>query len=202
MEIIDLPEPSFKGTVSVEEAIYKRRSYREFLPQALSLKEISQLLWATGGANVDAVTGPTRTYPSAGGIYPLEIYLVAGNVAQLPAGVYKYNWRTHQLIAIKKGDVRKELARACLGQIFISKAPATIVLAAVFEKTTVVYGERGYIRYIPMDAGHAAENLYLQATAMGLGTVAVGAFYDEEVKRVLEIKEHPIYILPVGRIKR
>ncbi len=202
-EEITLPKPKTSGGISVEEAIAGRRSVRKFTNDALTLGEVSQILWASGGATVDGVTGPTRAYPSAGALYPLEIYLVAGSVKDLEPGVYKYDWRRHTLASIKKGDVRSGLAGASLGQGMIQEAPITIVVTVFPEKVKSRYGERGVTRYVSMDAGHLGQNVHLEAESMGLGTVMVGAFMDEDVKKVLGVEdETPIYIMPVGRPER
>jgi len=190
-----LPKPNLKGTVSVEEAIARRRSIRRFKKRPLTIKQISQLLWACQG-----ITDPInklRAAPSAGATYPFETYVVVGDVEGLEDGVYHYEPETHSITLVRSGDLRRLLAIACLRQMFIEEAPATIVLAAVFERTKRYYGERAY-RYISMEAGHIGENLHLQCVAMGLGTVMVGAFYDNDVKTVLGIDEHPLYVMPVG----
>jgi len=198
--VIDLPAPKSKGNVSVEEALNRRHSVREYMDKPLELFKVSQLLWACGGRRLDAVTGATRTYPSAGGCYPLEIYLVAGRVTDLDPGVYRYDHKKHRLEIVMEGDIRVMLARAALGQKFIAGAPASIVITAVYKRTVRVYGDRGYFRYVPMDAGHAAQNIYLESVALGLGTVAVGAFIDSKVLAVMGIEgdEIPLYIFPFG----
>jgi SagB-type dehydrogenase family enzyme len=200
---IKLPPPEYKGRVSVEEAIFRRRSVRSFRAEPLTIKEVSQLLWAAGGKNIDGVTGATRTYPSAGGIYPLEIYLVCGDVEGLPSGIYRYRWRDHSISLVKSGDFRRSLTRAALGQRMIAQAPASFVFTALYSRTVMAYGKRGRVRYVPMDVGGAGENLHLQAVALGLGTVIIGAFRDRSVKKILEIEdEEPLYIMPVGRPRR
>ncbi|MCK4852066.1 MAG: SagB/ThcOx family dehydrogenase [Candidatus Omnitrophica bacterium] len=201
-DMIKLPEPEFKGDVSVEKAIHDRRSVRDFSGIPLSMQEVSQLLWAAGGVTVDGVTGPTRAHPSAGAVYPLEIYLVAGNVTGLDAGIYRYGWRDNFLVPVRKGDFRPDLANAALRQRMIAYAPASIVVTMSAGRVTGAYGRRGLERYAPMDAGHLGQNVHLQAGSMGLGTVMVGAFRDDEVWKVLGIKskgEIPVYIMPVGR---
>jgi len=199
VETVKLPKPRHKGDVSVEQAIYERKSIRRFSGEPLTLKEVSQLLWAAGGTTVDGVTGPTRAFPSAGAVYPLEIYLVAGNVTGLPSGVYHYDWKKHSLALIKKGDLRADLSKAAYSQRMVQTAPASIVVAAVHDKTSRRYGERGAVRYVSMDTGHLGQNVHLQAQSMGLGTVMVGAFMDKKVLDVIDAKnELPVYIMPVG----
>lgn len=196
---VSLPAPSLRGEVSLEEAIRSRRSVRSFSPRSLTLSEVSQLLWAAGGKTVDGVTGPTRSCPSAGGIYPLEIFLAAGKVEGLPSGVYRYQWQMHTLQLLRVGDPRPALARAALGQASLRQASATIVIAGDSSKVGARYGERGETRYISMDAGHSGQNVSLQARALGLGSVIVGAFRNEAVKAVLGVdRETPLYLIPVG----
>ena len=194
---VKLPFPRKTGSVSVEEALAKRRSKRDFKKESLPLSSLSQLLWAAQGVNDEL--GNKRTAPSAGSTYPLETYAVIGAVEGLTLGVYHYNPGKHMLTLTRIGDVRGELAQAALNQGWIRDAPASIVFTADYSRTTGHYGDRG-IRYVDMEAGHAAQNVYLQAAALGLGTVVVGAFEDEEVLKVLDSgpKEAPLYILPVG----
>ncbi|MEM3957269.1 MAG: SagB/ThcOx family dehydrogenase [Thermoproteota archaeon] len=192
-----LPEPRYESEVSVEEALLKRRSVREYARSSLTLQEVSQLLWAAQG-----VTDPQglRTAPSAGALYPLEVYLIVGEVESLAPGVYKYVPDGHEIIRVLDGDKRVSLAEAALGQAWVRNAAIDIVIASVYERTTRKYGERG-IRYVHLEAGHAAQNICLQAVALNLGVVTVGAFYDDQVKTVLSLPggEQPLYIIPVGR---
>ena len=196
-EVINLPEPQYDSDVSIEQSFLNRRSIRSYTGEPLTLREVSQLLWAAQG-----ITDPRgfRTAPSAGALYPLEVYLVAGDVEDLTSGVYRYEPDGHQLARIIDGDKRAELADAALAQPCVKEGAISIVFAAVYERTTVKYGERG-IRYVHMEAGHAGQNLCLQATAMGLGVVTVGAFHDEQVSKLLNLPqdEKPLYIIPVGR---
>lgn len=186
--------------MSVEEAIYKRKSIRYYKKLPLTTEEVSQLLWAAAGVTIDSITGATRCYPSAGASYPLEVYLIAGDVKGLKPGIYHYKYSIHALKLLKKGDYRKQLTRAASGQRMVSNAPISLVFTALYSKTVSRYGERGRFRYIPMDLGHAGQNVYLQAEALGLGTVVIGAFKDEAVKKILNLtNEHPLYIMPVGK---
>jgi SagB-type dehydrogenase family enzyme len=193
---IPLPAAASGGEMPVEEALEQRRSIREFSRDGLELEDVSQLLWAAQG-----VTGRRgyRAAPSAGALYPLEIYVVAGDVAGLSPGVYRYRPEKHDLVLITDGDRRKPLASAALDQGWVRRAPAVLVIAAVYERTMAKYGERGR-RYVHMEVGHAAQNVYLQATARGLGTVMVGAFDDDEVREVLGLPadHEPLGIMPVG----
>ncbi len=197
---IRLPSPKHKGELSVEEAIFRRRSIRRYKDEPLTLEEVSQILWAAGGKTIDGITGATRAYPSAGGIYPLEIYLVAGSVEGLTSGIYHYRWREHSIDLVKEGDFCQNLTRAALGQRMIANAPVSIVFTAIYSRTTGRYGRRGETRYVPMDIGGAGQNVHLQAEALGLGTVIIGAFRNGAVKEALGVKdETPLYIMPVGK---
>ena len=202
LQEVELPTPRYKGKFSVEEAIFQRRSRRKYKKEAITLKEISQILWAAAGSTVDVVTGATRTVPSAGACYPIETYLIVGKVKELATGIYHYNWQKHSLTLIVKGDVREELAKAALGQKMIKEAPVSLVFTIFYPRTTRRYGERG-VRYAHIDTGCVIQNVYLQAEALNLGTVCIGAFFDEKVKNILGIKdEQPLCIMPLGKIKR
>lgn len=194
---IGLPDPVYHGSMTVEGALLARQSVRKFKDASLTIAEASQLLWAAQGVTRN---GKYRTCPSAGALYPLETYLVAGNVDALSPGLYRYRPAGHQLIRLGTIDIRRRLAEAALGQSMIANAPATIALCAVYERITRKYGERG-IRYTFMEAGHAAQNIHLQAVSLNLGTIVVGAFQDGHVKEALNLgaEEEPLYLMPVGR---
>lgn len=196
-KMFKLPEPQYTGKLSIEETLLKRRSVRDYKDDHVTLAEVSQLLWAAQGITAP---GGFRTAPSAGALYPLEIYVVAGNVDDLPDGVYKYKPHRHELVRILEGDKRAELCSAALGQSCIKDGSAVIVFSAIYERTTGKYGERG-VRYAHIETGHAVQNVYLQAVSLNLGTVVVGAFYDSEVKRVInmERREQPLCLMPVGK---
>ncbi|AEA12740.1 nitroreductase [Thermoproteus uzoniensis 768-20] len=205
---IFLPIPSLSGAMSVEEALSRRRSVRKYLKSPITLSELSQILWAAYG--ISETKWGLRTAPSAGAIYPLNVYVVVGeggvlgDGGALGAGVYRYLPHRHSIILLKGGDVRRGLYEAALRQIWVLEAPVSLVVTAQYEKTARVYGERGRVRYVHMDLGHLGQNVYLQATALGLGTVAVGAFDDDGVREVLGLPdgETPLYIMPVGRVAR
>lgn len=195
--VIKLPEPKLDSQISIEEALRKRRSVRDYRLEPLALDELSQLLWAAQG-----ITAPEglRTAPSAGALYPLELYVVAGDVTDLTNGVYKYKPQGHELIKIRQGDKRVELSRAALGQEWVENGALSLVFSGVYERTTGKYGERG-VQYVHIEVGHAAQNVYLQAVSLNLGTVVVGAFHEDQVREILNMseEEHPLLILPVGK---
>lgn len=196
-EAIRLPEPRHDSATSVEKALLQRRSIRNYAAKSLNLAEVSQLLWAAQGIT-DRNEG-LRTAPSAGALYPLEVYVAAGNVQGLAPGLYRYRPAAHDLQKTADGDLRQALGSATPGQDCVEEGAAVFVISAVFERTARKYGERAG-RYVHMEVGHAAQNLYLQATALNLGTVVVGAFRDEAVKRVMNLpaEEEPLYLIPVG----
>ena len=195
-----LPSPRYHGETSVEQALKSRKTVRQYKEEAIELEELAQLLWASGGGGFDGVTRATRTYPSAGGLYPIGVYVVAGRVVDLEPGIYEYLWQDHALKPVKRGDFRRSLAQAALLQGFIAQAPVIIVLSADYRRTKRKYGQRGSERYVPLDAGHASQNLHLQAVALHLATATVGAFSDSGVKRILGLDgEEPLLIIPVGR---
>jgi SagB-type dehydrogenase family enzyme len=195
---ITLPEPRHDSDTSLEEALLERRSIRDYSEKGLALQEVAQLLWSAQG-----VTDPAgkRAAPSAGALYPLEVYAVIGNVEGVSPGVYKYRPEPHELVKVLDGDQRGALSRAALDQESVSQGAIDIVITAIYARTTGKYGERG-IRYVHMEAGHAAQNVCLQAVALDLGAVTIGAFYDDDVKEALRLPEdeEPLYIMPVGRV--
>ena len=192
--IVTLPKPNLDGSMSLERAVAARRSRRSFLSKALTLEQIGQLAWAAQGQDVSS---RYRTVPSAGATYPLELFVVTEE------GLFHYLLAKHALEKLTDQDLRSALAAAAWGQEFIEAAPLTLVFAAQFSRTTGRYGQRG-IRYVYMEAGHAAQNVHLQAEALGLGSVAVGAFDDASVSKVLSLPEHlePIYMVVVGYPRR
>jgi len=198
-EPMTLPKLRYESVTSIEQALLKRRSVREFRGMPLPLDDLGQLLWAAQGTTDRA---GFRTSPSAGALYPLEVYAVAGNIQGLPAGLYHYIPRGHALQRLADWDKRQALARAAYDQPSIAEAPAILALCAIYERVTGKYGDRG-LRYVHMEAGHAAQNIYLQALSLQLGTVALGAFDDRDVKGVLNLngRETPLYLMPVGGIR-
>ena len=195
--VIQLPAVPQGDPGSLGDALRRRRSIRTYASASLTLEQVSQLFWAGQG-----ITHPDglRTVPSAGALYPLEMYLVVGAVDGLSAGVYHYRPERHDLILWQPKDCRTALARAAVRQVWMADAPVVIVIAAEYERTTGKYRERG-IRYVHMEVGHAAQNIYLEAVALALGTVFVGAFDDDRVHAVLKLPagQRPLGLMPVGR---
>lgn len=195
--VIRLPKPNLEGATSLEATLRERRSVREFSAEPLALADLSQLLWAAQGITHSG----RRTAPSAGATYPIELYVAAGNVEDLAPGLYRYRVRSHDLVAAQADDLRGELASAALAEAWIATAAAVIIIAGAIERTADRYGQRA-VRYVQMEVGCVAQNVYLQATALDLGTVFVGAFSDTRVRAVLKLPEaeQPFAIMPMGKI--
>jgi SagB-type dehydrogenase family enzyme len=185
-----LPEPRLRGEMSLEETLAQRRSVRSFTEEELTLEEISQLLWATQG--LTAAWGG-RTAPSAGALYPLEVYVATAN------GLYHYVPQGHKVIVVSQDDLRLKLWEVGLKQDAIREAAAVFVITAVYERTAKKYGDRAE-RYVKLEAGHACQNILLQAVALDLGAVPIGAFYDDQLQTVLSLPpdHEPLYLIPVG----
>lgn len=199
-ERIELPEVVFEGML-VEEAIKRRRSIRHYSGEAMSLEELSILFSAAQGITGYSGNLPLRTAPSAGALYPFEVYAVVNNIEDLDKGVYHYSVIEHSLELLKKGDYRSEVIRAALDQDMVGKANVTFVLTAIFKRATWKYGDRGY-RYVYIEAGHISQNISLQAMSLGLGSVGIGAFYDDRVNKLIGVdgrSEAAIYLHAVGK---
>lgn len=192
---IQLPESKTKSDFSLEEAIAKRRSQRNFAKKDLKLEQISQLFWAAQGITARKGGWNFRSAPSAGALYPMELYLVSNE------GVFHYLPQEHVLELVTKEDRRKLLSNAALGQEPVRDASIDIVICAVYARVTRKYGQRG-LRYAHIEAGHVAQNIHLQAVSLGLGSVSIGAFDDQQVRRVLNVPKdyEPLYIIPVGYV--
>jgi SagB-type dehydrogenase family enzyme len=194
-----LPQPSFDGKIPVEKAIKERRTIRDFKERSLSLNHLSQLLWAAQG--ITGLKEGKRAAPSGGALYPLDIYAIIGErgVEGMEMGIYHYLPQPHSILLISKADRREEIASSSLQQTWMAKAPVIFVITAEYRRITGKYGERG-IRYALIEAGHAGQNIFLQAEALGLGAGIVGAFYDEDVSKVIGLpaKHEPLLIMPVG----
>lgn len=194
-----LPDPMVDGDVSLERAIHQRRTIRSFEGKALTLKQFSQLLWAAQG--ITEAGGFKRAAASAGALYPMDVYGVAGGdcIENLDPAVYHYEPTNHTISLVKKGDARRDIAIASLSQMWMAHAPLTLVITAEYSRIMVKYGQRG-IRYAMIEAGHIGQNIFLQSQAMGLEAGIVGAFEDEKVIQIMGIKKthEPLLIMPVG----
>jgi SagB-type dehydrogenase family enzyme len=201
---IKLSKPALTGKLSLEAALVAKKSVRDFAAAPLTEMQISQILWAANGnLPVDAVTGATyKVVPSAGGLYPLEVFVVTGKdtVGGIPEGVYSYDAQANSLKLIAPGDNRTLLAHASLSQMWMARAPALVVIGAVFARTTSKYGNRGP-QYVFMEAGNSSQNIFLQAESLGLHAGSVGAFNDAQVSAVLKLPASvtPLMIMAIGK---
>jgi len=195
---IILPDPRYDSKVSLEKALHKRRSIRNYSDDSLSISDISQILWA--GQGITKKIGGLRTAPSAGALYPIELYIAVGKVKGLSQGLYKYNPQQHSIIKVLEGDKRVELSNAALKQNCIRRGAVNIIIVGVYKRTAFKYGKRAE-QYVLMECGAVSQNIYLQSYALGLGTVLVGAFNDDSLKSILKIPEdeYPLGIMPIGK---
>jgi len=198
---VALPKPQHHG-IAFEEAVSKRRSVRNYSKKAISPAQLSQLLFAAQGVTGKIYGQPLRAAPSAGALYPFEIYVVVNNVEDLAQGIYHYSVLDHSLELVKEGDFRGRIVDAGLKQDMLGDSGVTFILSAVFDRIRCKYGQRG-LRYIYMEAGHLSQNIYLQAVSLGLGSVSVGAFLDEQVNKLIEVDgstEAAVYLHAVGSL--
>ena len=200
---VPLHPPEEREGKPIWETIAARRSHREFSPQPITFRELSQLIWTTQGITARAWGYDFRAAPSAGALYPIETYIVVNRVNQLTPGIYHFNIKENQLVLLKEGNFGRDLSHAGLGQEMLEEASCVFVWTAIVERSKWKYRERAY-RYIYMDVGHIGQNLYLAATAMDLGCCTVGAFFDEEIDRLIGVdgkEEISLYLGAVGRIR-
>jgi len=196
---MELPVVNTTGTITVEQAIGQRRTVRSFIPKMLSLDQLAQLLWAVQG--ITGKRNAFRSAPSAGALYPMDVYVVAGQggVDKIKAGVYHYEASEHVLTVMAENDLRVEVAEASLSQMWMARAPVNFIITAEYKRVCSKYGRRGE-RYAMIEAGHIGQNLFLQAEALGLKAGIVGAFHDAEINGVLNLPRahEPLLIMPVG----
>ena len=200
-KVVKLPGPGHQG-MTVEDAIKKRRSVRNYSPKSLSMSQLSHLLFAAQGITGKMYGQPLRSAPSAGALYPFELYLAVNNVQGLSKGIYHYVVLNHELELIKPGDFSGQITDAGLEQDMLGEADVTFILSAIFDRTRHKYGERGF-RYVYIETGHISQNIYLQAVSLGLGSVRVGSFLDEKVNQLIGINGHAeaaIYLHAVGTL--
>jgi len=199
---LDLPDPARSDGVGIWDVIRERRSKRDYSGESISLRDLSQLLWATQGITGGYMGYGLRAAPSAGALYPIDTYVVVNRVGSLSPGLYLYDPGNHAVDLLLEAELGRELSSAALGQYMCEEAAVVFIWVAVAERSRRKYRERAY-RYIYMDAGHIAQNLYLAATALGLGCCAIGAFYDDEVNRIVGadgVEEFAVYMVSVGAV--
>ncbi|MBT8406501.1 MAG: SagB/ThcOx family dehydrogenase [Deltaproteobacteria bacterium] len=198
---IALPSPSYKGKVSVEETLKSRRTHRSFQPRPLTLKQFSQILWGAYGVTSQRYGSFLKTAPSAGALYPLDIYGVVGQggVETLAPGVYHFRPENHTVELVKQGDLRAKVARQALQQMWMAKAPLMLVITGEYNRSSMKYGPRG-VTYTHIEAGHVGQNIFLQAEAIGLKAGIVGAFNNRGVVTTMGLppSHDPLLIMPVG----
>ena len=198
---IALPSPSYKGTVSVEETLKARRTHRSFQPRPLTLKQLSQILWGAYGVTSQRYGSFLKTAPSAGALYPLDIYGVVGQggVETLAPGIYHFRPENHSVELVKQGDLRAEVARHALQQMWMAKAPLMLVITGEYNRSSMKYGPRG-VTYTHIETGHVGQNIFLQAEAIGLKAGIVGAFNNKKIIRAMGLSSShdPLLIMPVG----
>jgi SagB-type dehydrogenase family enzyme len=194
-----LPPPRTEGSVSIERAIQNRRTVRSYEARKLDTDQLSQLLWAAQGMTEDG--GFKRAAPSAGALYPMDVYAVLGQdgVKGFEPGVYHYRPGSHSVERVSPGDLRKTIARAALSQMWIAEAPVVLVITAEYSRITGKYGERG-VQYAMIEAGHIGQNIFLQAEGLGLAAGIVGAFHEKRLIEAMDIPQthEPLLIMPVG----
>jgi SagB-type dehydrogenase family enzyme len=212
-ETVRLPQPRSRQSVSLEQALTSVRQFWEYLPQPLTLDELSYVLWAAGGGRYrvesiplgtespDATSTATRSYPSAGIVYPVQVYVLAASVEGLTPGSYRYLQGSHELKLLKAGDLRRQAIEGSGYASHVARAPATLVLAADYEATVRYFSDRGRQVHVPVDAGHVSQTVRLAATAAGLGTGIAAQIRPATVKEVLGIPEEPIMLLALGHPK-
>ena len=198
---ISLPKPDYRGII-LEEAIEKCRSLRDYSAKAIDMKQLSQLLYAANGITGKAYGQHLRSAPSAGALYPFEIYIIVNNVRDLPKGIYHYSVLDHSLEILKQGDFSSQITKAGLDQAMLGNSAVTFVMSAIFDRVRHKYGERGF-RYTYIEAGHISQNIYLQSASLNLGSVCVGAFLDKKINELIGVdgqNEAAIYIHAVGSL--
>lgn len=196
---MNLTQPVLDGSISLEKAIEQRRTIRSFGHEPIAIQQLSQILWAAQG--ITGLRGFGRAAPSAGALYPLDVYAVIGknSIKDLDSGVYHYNPRGHSIRKIADGDRRKDVALASLRQMWMAKAPVLFVITAEYDRITIKYGNRG-VRYAHMEVGHVGQNIFLQCQTLGLSAGIVGAFHDRDVAKIVRVNKdyEPLIIMPVG----
>jgi SagB-type dehydrogenase family enzyme len=198
---ISLPRPALDGGPSLWKALRERRSFRDYSSLPLSLKDLSNLLWATQGITEKAFAPWYRTAPSAGALHPIDTYLVVNRVEGMEPGIYFFEVVGFSLTLKRAGDFSGAIAQAALNQDIAGSAAVVFVWVAVIQRSRQKYRQRAY-RYIYLDCGHIAQNLYLAATALALGCCGIAAIFDDEVNDLVGVdgqEETAIYLAAVGK---
>jgi len=194
---ISLPEPEFSADIQFWDIIQKRQTTRAFKRDPISIMDLSLLLFGMSGLTRKFPKFAFRTIPSAGGLFPIEIYVVANNISDVEQGIYHYNIEKHELELLKQGDFTKTIVDACYGQRMVEKSAVNFIWTAMIERTRITYKERAY-RFIYLDCGHLGQNFYLAAEALGLSACVVGAYYDDEINEILELDEKKEFAIYMG----
>jgi SagB-type dehydrogenase family enzyme len=198
---IPLPPPSLEGGPSLWKALQERRSIRDYRPDPLPRKDLSTLLWATQGITEKAFVPWYRTSPSAGALHPIDTYLVVNRVEGLHPGIYFFDVVEFSLALKQAGDFSRPIAQAALNQDLAADAAVVFVWVAVIQRSRQKYRQRAY-RYIYLDCGHIAQNLYLAAEALNLGCCGIAAFFDDEVNDLVGVdgqEETVVYLATIGK---
>ena len=201
-ERVILPDPDFSQPADLWQCMKKRRSERDTIPKPLSLNELSKLLWAAQGVTARAGIHLFRTAPSAGALYPFETYLYVDHVEDISQGFYHLDVPNFALERLKEGSFSRDMTAACLGQPAVRRAAVVFIWTAMMLRCMVKYRNRA-MRYIPMDLGHVCQNVQLASTAMNLGSCPIGAFFDDDINRLLGVDgedETVLYIVTVGKL--
>jgi len=201
-EQFQLPQPDLSRPANLWQCLTRRRSERDTIPEPLSLNELSTLLWAAQGVTARSGIHLLRTAPSAGALYPFETYLYVNQVEDIVQGLYHFDVASFALERLKEGSFSRNLTTACLGQPSVRRAAVVFIWSAMMLRCMVKYRDRA-ARYIPMDLGHVCQNVQLAATAMDLGSCPIGAFFDDDINRLLDIDgedETVLYLVTVGKM--
>jgi SagB-type dehydrogenase family enzyme len=194
-----LPPPHAE-TLTLDQCLHQRKSIRRYASRPLTTSQLSYLLWAVSGVQRSMGDFHFRPAPSAGALYPIETYIIVNNVNGIPKGLYHYAIQPHALEELKTGDLAKEIVNAAQGQKMHADASLVFIWTAIAKRSAFRYHDRAH-RYIYLDAGHIAQNLALAAVGLGLGSCQVGAYFDDEVNRLIDVNgtdESVIYMSVVG----
>ncbi|MEJ2658923.1 MAG: SagB/ThcOx family dehydrogenase [Desulfobacterales bacterium] len=197
-----LPKPDLSHPANLWQCLANRRSERDTTPEPLSLNELATLLWAAQGITARVGVHLLRTAPSAGALYPFETYMYVEHVEGVSKGLYHFDVSSFALEQLKEGSFSRDMTAACLSQPAVRRAAVLFIWTAMMPRCMVKYRNRA-MRYIPMDLGHVCQNVQLASTAMGFGSCPIGAFFDDDINRLLEIDgedETVLYLITIGKL--